>query len=335
MKTALASAQTFRAAFFRPRAKAAHQETAMVLVNLGNILSDRAEYDQAIAFYSEAIDLIVQHPAVEQKMEAPESTLQKVWQNLGLSYYQNQQLELARSAWEESLRYARQESDELAGAMVGFHLAQLEQRLGHRKKAADLYVPIAEVYQRHAFDFGIAEINQQMGMLLMDSGKADKAREAYQMALELFITLGLPRNMAQIYNNLAHVAFETGQFLEARDYYTHGWQLAHTHQVPQVEGWCLIGSGAVALEFDQFEQGRHHLLEAQAIFEPLNETGPLATIAFNQAKICQQEGDSAAALRYAKEALTLYQTLKEAKNIHAATQLLEDISSPAKPSAMG
>lgn len=307
------------------QSKSAHQESSMVLVNLANILSDQGRYELAIKYYKEAIELEQQHPDMGDKVESIEGALQKSWQNLGLCYYQNHQFEESRAALEQSRHYARADADEFAEAMVNFHLAQIEQRQGNRRQAAGLYTKVAEVYQRHAFDFGIAEINQQMGMLLMDSGKPEHAREAYQMALELFLSLQLPRNVAQIYNNLAHIAYETGHFAEARDYYARGLELARTHQVSQVEGLCLIGLGAVALEFDQLDHGEKYLQQAFAIFSQLDEPGSLATIAFNRAKIEQLRKRFDRALAYAEEALERYRQLDEVDNVRSAEALVATI----------
>ena len=59
------------------KSRSAHQETAMVLVNLANILSDQGCYESAIAHYKEAINLVLQYANPDERMESTESTLQK------------------------------------------------------------------------------------------------------------------------------------------------------------------------------------------------------------------------------------------------------------------
>jgi tetratricopeptide (TPR) repeat protein len=59
----------YRSALDVFRTNSAYQESAMVLVNLANILSDQGRYEMAIAYYKEAIDLVQQHAAPDERME--------------------------------------------------------------------------------------------------------------------------------------------------------------------------------------------------------------------------------------------------------------------------
>jgi len=176
-----------------PRDANAHRDLCITLRRIGGVIAERGDFDNAMALYQQALEVIV--------------------------------------PWGTAYNAAPRDQEELAQTHYAIGNVELERE--HVEQAVDHYAEGQTLFRRlikrqpdnPAFQRGLAVGYEKLGDVALQTHDVEGARDHYDKALEQTraLTESDPRNvrwkrdLAVLYERLGDVAIERGQHAEARD----------------------------------------------------------------------------------------------------------------------
>lgn len=193
-----------------------HQNYALSLKRLADLLTDVAQYAQAEAFYLESIKI------QKETMGDKDSTYSGIINNLGILYYYTGNFTKAESLWVEALNIIKASIGEENARYVGAlsNLGVLYYDKGDYKKAEEYYNIALEVRERllGKKNTDYAESLTHLGNVFNEKGQYQKASTYFKEATEIFKEKDNDFYPKSLYN-LAMVYKRLGNYAESERLY--------------------------------------------------------------------------------------------------------------------
>ncbi|MGD1891864.1 MAG: tetratricopeptide repeat protein [Cyclobacteriaceae bacterium] len=314
--------------------------------NLGLSAKEKYDYQQAIAWYSKALQT-AQHTSYLNGQA-------KACFGLGDTYREQGQFSEAHEYYARALEiytelgnkileattiryigdtYARQGDypealDQYHLALARFselsvepyYLADLHLDLGnvYRRQArypeaVDHYLSALGIYEQIGDKMGEAMIYHNIGVAFYEQKNYDQALHYYQESLTLDLALGNKRRIANTYNNVAFLHEHQNRLDSALFYYQQSLILAQEIQNNYILGWVFNGLAIVYQKKQEYQQALEYIQEAIALREEGASNDELLAQSYNTL------GKNYLALGQYQDALAIYRK---------SQRLCEEIGNP-------
>jgi two-component system NarL family sensor kinase len=188
-------------------------------------------------------------------------------------------------------------------------------KLNRQREALDTFyrcLRVAEQAGDHEMRY---RMYNNIGWAFMELNHYEKAIDNFRESLQIIRHNNLPDRYASIYNNMASCYGALGQHDSTLKFVQRGIAIAQQHHdyAAEANGFNIMGTLLSARQ--QYQQALQYFLQAQPIREKIGDpfyiVSDLAEIARLQAKL----GDTAAGLRYCREALHIAEKNKLAAKL--------------------
>ncbi|KYK31253.1 MAG: hypothetical protein AYK23_04070 [Candidatus Proteinoplasmatales archaeon SG8-5] len=249
--------------FEKAREAAADNETvARMMRKLGDYLTRRGKYDEAVETYNAAILLID-----EKSVEAARLLIGE-----GYTYYYTGKYDKAMSLFLKALVVFKAagagETDEgkVLRAIGNIHYLknELEKALDHFEKSLEVMRGIDDVQ-------GIAAAYNNIGVLHNDWGNTDKALEFYQKSLDTVYPTGAKTFIAQAYNNMGIVYNTTGELDKALEFMEKGLEMEQKAGDARGIAESLNNMGVVYVDLGDRDRAFEYYQKSMEIRESLGD----------------------------------------------------------------
>ncbi len=225
--------------------------------NLGSAFYHVGEYQEAIKFYSQALDI---------DRENNNKGGEGVWLgNLGNAYYNFGQVEKAIEYYEKALAIAREIGDRRG---EGNHLGNMGNAysdLGQVEKAIEYYEKALAIARKIGNRGGEGNHLGNMGNAYSDLGQVEKAIEYYEKALAIAREIGDRRGEGSHLGNLGIAYNNLGQVEKAIEYYEKALAIAREIGDMRGEGIAFGNLGIAYYNLGQVEKAIEYYEKALAI----------------------------------------------------------------------
>jgi tetratricopeptide (TPR) repeat protein len=263
---------------------------------LGNILSTQGAYTKARERYEQALRI---YEKVGDKQSASHCL-----RGISTTSWRLREYKTARKAALKSRDICQSIGDRQGEAACLNSLGLLAiVRGNHVETQRHLQASVA-IYRDLGLEKRTASGLHNLGISYMESGKMVAARRSLEQALEIDQAVGSPHDQALDLGWLGKLHWLLKEYDAAVDYLDRALALDREIGGGEEEDWHLIWRTAVACEQDQPEEARIYLQRAERMFAQGSANLKMHDIAQWTARVYLIEGDSAAALAMAREALT-------------------------------
>lgn len=225
-----------------------------IMTQRGRLAVKRARFEQALAFYTEALELA--------RQSATPETVGDLLRCLGAVAHRQGRLEDAAQLYAEARSLA--ESSRATNLLIKvIHnqglVAAVQGRVG-----------VAEVHYRQALDLALetdfpdllVEIHQSLGRLIEKRGDYGQARSHYETGFRLAEQLRNPELQSRLLGCLGLVAWALGNYAEAAARYRRGLALAEEGGFEVQVGRHLANLGQVATRCSDYVKADYYFGEA-------------------------------------------------------------------------
>ncbi len=147
----------------------------------------------------------------------------------------------------------------------------------------------------------------ELGNLMTELGKPDKAAENYQQALEILEEIGDQYHKTRIFNNLSDLYLKNEEWDTALDYVTKCIESAKATQNKVLLGYGYNNGAEVYARTDQSKEAEEYAALAEEIFLELDAIYPMANVHFVRGIIATVEGEWDRGTEKFEEAIRLYE----------------------------
>jgi tetratricopeptide (TPR) repeat protein len=233
------------------------------LGNLGNVLADQGNWEQAIDHYQQSLEIdreLGDHHGEAQTLN-----------NLGSTLARQGHWDQAVRCYQQSLEIKRELGDHHGEASTLGNLGNVLADQGHWEQAIDHYQQAVRVLRELGDRRGEASTLGNLGNVLADQGHWDQATHCYQQSLEIDRELGDRHGEGAALGNLGNALAGQGHLAQAMG--RHQEALAITRELGDRhgEGAALGNLGLVFARQGDWEQAIDHYQESLAIRRELGD----------------------------------------------------------------
>ncbi len=205
-----------------------HNNLGTILVNLGNL-------DEAIAHHSKALEFFASLGAMRE--------MAKTYNSLGVVKYRKGDWEGAQELYQKALATAKASNDMLAVAKSSNNLGLIHWEKGELERAIDNYERAIELFEESGDKVNVAIVYNNMGDVYRDKNEYEKSIEFFEMSLQLSRRLRDRQGVARVYKNLGETYRRLGELPKAIEYGKKSLEilqkLGDKQQLAEVH--CLLG----------------------------------------------------------------------------------------------
>jgi len=186
-------------------------KVAMIYHQLGRITEEQQQFDQAEAWYRQAME-IFERLGLERYAASD-------YHQLGIIAQERQQFDQAEAWYRQALEIFERLGLERDAASDYHQLGTIAQERQQFNQAEAWYRQALEITERLGLERDAADGYHQLGMIAQERQQFDQAEAWYRQALEIRERLGLERYAAAAYHQLGRIAQERQQFDQAEAWY--------------------------------------------------------------------------------------------------------------------
>ena len=131
-----------------------------------------------------------------------ESWLGPLWNNLGATYYDNKQFDLALDAFLKAREYHWQYSNETAKLFADYHVGMAYRAVGQYEKAGEWLRPVLAWAERLGNHSAIGQACEDLGEIAIATGKKDDGLELLKRARNEYKLAGLEQSAPEVWENI-------------------------------------------------------------------------------------------------------------------------------------
>ncbi|MDH6309960.1 AraC-like DNA-binding protein/predicted negative regulator of RcsB-dependent stress response [Dysgonomonas sp. PFB1-18] len=135
--------------------------------------------------------------------------------NLGLSFQRMEKLDSARYCFEQVLNAAVRKGNKEYEANALLNIANILIRFKEYEQAEQNLRRALSIYAETGNKNGMRMANTNLGTVLVQTERFDEALQAFRDAEEIAVASGMPASLAVIYHNEGDIYFKKGQYAES------------------------------------------------------------------------------------------------------------------------
>ena len=277
------------------------KKKASVLNNIGLIYDYRGEYDSALEYYTQALD-------IDEKLENLNGKATRL-NNVGLIYKN-------RGEYDSALEYYTQalDIDEKLGNLNGKatrlnNIGLIYYNRGEYDSALEYYTQALDIDEKLGDLKGKATDLNNIGSIYDERGEYDKALEYYTKALDILEKLGDLKRKASVLNNIGSIYDDRGEYDSALEYYTQALDIDEKLENLKGKATRLNNIGSIYDDRGEYDKALEYYTQALDIFEKLGDLKGKASVLNNIGLIYDYRGEYDKALEYYTQALEINETL--------------------------
>jgi len=271
---------------------------AFALRSTGHILFMRSRYEQALAQYSAALELL---DAAGEELESGRTLATGLQVLIYLGRY-DEAFEWAARAREI---YGRNH-DELRLARLGSNVGNIFYRQDRYEEAIEAYNVAYERLKELGDARDVTAVLSNMAVCYTSLGEFSRALESYNAAREHSSLHGLDLLTAEADYNIAYLHYLRADYLKAMDLYQQARLHCQRTGDAYHEALCDLDEAEMYLELNFSEEGERLAIRAANRFQELGMSYERAKAVANTGVACCQLGDSRAAVKLLREARGLF-----------------------------
>ena len=292
---------------------AEHDKALRYLVLAGDRARSLFAYDEAAAYYRQALDL-----AVDARRAV-------ILEKLGDTAYARGHLEQARRDWGEALGVVERAGERRRAAELERKIGVAAWDAGERQRALDHLERGRVALGEDVRNAEAARLYQELGRIHFRLGNHEAATEWARRALALGQELGAPDVISHAYNTLGVAMARAGDIEQAADYVRHSLDTALAHQLGAVACRAYSNLAVMYAALDHVRSGaycREGLALAQRIGDQLQQAWLFCTLAGGH---CTLAGDYDEGIKAAQAAVEVDRRLGQRSHLPVPLIILAQI----------
>ena len=263
----------------------------------------RGPWSEGRAWFERALEATAEsgRPAAPYRMNA--------FLNLGVTAYQQGDLDGAGQAYTNGLEVARQYGDADYEGRLMCNLANVLAEGGSLAAATELQTAALSVLSSRGDPLLLARPLANLGAMLLETGDLDNASRRFSEAIELLEAAGDVRTAGAILLNVASVAERRGDRTGALHAYQRSLEIARQLGDRRIEGIGLHNLGTFHQSEGQIELARQLLGESLALRSEIGDQMGIAVSKYALADIEADHGDPGLAVGDIEEVVELFTQL--------------------------
>jgi tetratricopeptide (TPR) repeat protein len=192
-------------------AKQTQLKIATTYHNLGIVAEQLREYEQARAYYQQALDIYIEF--------GDRFSCASTYHQLGRFAQQLREYKQARAYYQQALDIFIEFGARYSCAATYHQLGRVAEELREYEQARAYYQQALDIYIEFGDRFSQAGTYHQLGRVAEELREYEQARAYYQQALDIKLQFGDRFSQASTYHQLGRVAEELREWEQARAYY--------------------------------------------------------------------------------------------------------------------
>ncbi len=192
----------------------AAKEAAVRQVNIGNVLKEMKQYDQALKYYNDALSYFQQKNDSDSKGFAADC-----FNNIGIIFGNQKKFEEAESYYEESIKLSQDIKDSTKLMTTYINLGYTQTDKEEYSKARQSYQRALRIATAMGDKRRIALISANLGDVYQSDNQPKEAINYYNSSLQRALELGIKDLQKQIYQGLSNSYEMLGDLGKALEYY--------------------------------------------------------------------------------------------------------------------
>ncbi|HWN09026.1 MAG TPA: tetratricopeptide repeat protein [Pyrinomonadaceae bacterium] len=233
-------------------------EIAGLLINFGNIIQARGEYDEALQCYLRSLEL-------SEELGDRANTASSLHQ-IGIMHYRRGRYEEALEYYERSRKIQEELNDPAGMASSLYQIGTLHRRLGEDEKALDYTNRSLAISEAVGERRGAALSLHQIGKIHRQRGEHDVALEYYERSLDIFKEIGDRSGEAYALGEIGIIHRLRGKYDRALENYERVLGISEDIGDRFSVAITLGQIGKMFVDLRRFEEAFQHLLSALNIF---------------------------------------------------------------------
>lgn len=194
--------------------KKEEEEAALRKVNIGNVLKEMSQFEQALQYYNEALNYFQQKNDQDSKGYATDCL-----NNIGIIYNNQKKFDEAESFYEEALALGLDLGDSTKLMQTYINLGFTQTDKEEFSKARQSYQRALRIANAMGDQRRIALISGNLGDVFQSDNKSQDAINYYNSSLKIALDLGIKEIQKQCYKGLADAYEMLGDHKKALDFY--------------------------------------------------------------------------------------------------------------------
>jgi tetratricopeptide (TPR) repeat protein/DNA-binding MarR family transcriptional regulator len=336
-----------------------NKDWCSILINKGDILTIKGEWDEALFYYDEALKL--------GKAMSEKSIQSDAHRNLARIFFQRSDWTNSLQNLEEALKISISQKNDYGIANTYFWLGSVYHRQGKYDLAIDYFNKCMDFAKKINYLPGIARTYTGLSDVYIDQGNFNKAIEFYQKSIEILHDTGHIYQMSHVYNRIGVAYCKQGDKIDkALEYYNKrieisksigdiigiGYSLSnaaecYTYKLRLDEALqccdrameifkktderrmianTLMVYGMIYGRRRNWVKSKEYFESAINISKKINSPEMLAQNYFNYAFMLRDKGENAGAVDFLKEAMIIYQKLGNTIKVKTLKNELDKIN---------
>ncbi|GAB4481116.1 MAG: hypothetical protein Kow00124_28530 [Anaerolineae bacterium] len=265
---------------------------------LGDTALKQSEYEAALAYFAQALDLLAEVDSNEGQAEAARAYLGIAW-----THFRQGQLQLAEEACAKGMECARRAEalNELASIEnvlggIFYRQDELNKALHHTTRAMVLR-------EQAGYTWGVASSLNNLGILAVSAGQWSKAASFFQRSLELREEMGDVEGVALAHNNLGMLLRDQGSYEEAELHFRASIEMATRHGMSYHVFNSTTGLAQVLFLKGEVDLAREAVAVAIGMADEIGAKETMSEAHRLKAEILLSESQYAEALQAAEQAV--------------------------------
>lgn len=231
---------------------------ARALVGLGSIANLQDDYDRAMLYSEQALQL---YEAADERTEAIRSL-----NNLGLAYQARGQSEKAVDFYKRAIEAAKSSVDESLSTTPSVNLGFVLTSMGRYEAAYETLQTLLETIKHHGWNRTLPQTYYHLGRVSWYSGEYDRAIDYFQKSRSRYQTAD---EQARVDRTLGRLYALKGNFNRARKLARGALMVHQRDENASSIGIAHSHLGMIESLAGNFEAARHHFEEALTILDEL------------------------------------------------------------------
>jgi predicted ATPase/class 3 adenylate cyclase len=300
---------------------AGSRQMARILSGMGVVYLRKAEFATGIGLIEGALELLARLPESAKRLRDEGW----VYNNLGVTHWNQGNLHQAKTFFEQSLRLFEQAGDLVGVATLHNNLGYIAYWLGDIQTAIASCQRSLSVCDQIGYLSRKAMASNNLGIFFQASGNYRQAIAYYQQSLQIFQKRGELAGIASTYDNLGNACHQRGEYEKAMEYHHLSLEIKRKQEDTLQIANSLINIAAVCSDRGYYEEAIAFSEEALEIFEEIGGRQYLAEAYSVLGEALLMSGEPMQAHRYAVLALKTAKDTGSQKDQAIAARILGEI----------
>ena len=227
------------------------------LYQLGLLAQEQQHWEQAEAYYQQALQLYLEFDDRQKQADA--------FYQLGLLAQEQQRWKQAEAYYQQALQLYLEFDDRQKQADAFYQLGLLAQEQQHWEQAEAYYQQALQLYLEFDDRQKQADAFYQLGLLAQEQQHWEQAEAYYQQALDISVALNDLQRKGELRMELGRVLQQQGHWEEAASQFEDGLRVVHSLGDLESEIQFLINLGHIHQSQDRWDEAIQHYEQALSI----------------------------------------------------------------------